>query len=243
MAGINSAALSVGNHRLYLRTFNAAGRWGGTAIQEFVVDEDPVYPALPAAPGNIVLAEYFFDSDPGFGNGTPVALTPGINIADLVFSANIAALPDGNHTLFLRSKDDWSITAIASFLKGNTLPLHLLSFTGRRTNNGVDLKWVTDNEVNTAHFDIEKSADGVRFAKIAQVEARNLAGRNEYAFTDGQPLNRMAYYRLKQVDLDGRFTLSPIISIRNNVGELVFSLSPNPAGGFINIVYPGKKNR
>lgn len=54
---------------------------------------------------NITAVEYFFDADPGHGNGTAVTVTPATVITDLTFNVNIAAQADGFHTLFVRAKD------------------------------------------------------------------------------------------------------------------------------------------
>ncbi|MBK8685500.1 MAG: hypothetical protein IPN26_11150 [Bacteroidetes bacterium] len=62
---------------------------------------------------NIVKIEYFFDNDPGFGNGTSAPITPGSNIANLNINADVSALPSGIHQLYVRCQDangQWSIT-------------------------------------------------------------------------------------------------------------------------------------
>ncbi len=69
-------------------------------------------PVLFAQP-NIVKAEFFFDSDPGFGQGINISITPGTQILDQSFSANTTTLTAGIHQLFIRVQDadgKWSIT-------------------------------------------------------------------------------------------------------------------------------------
>lgn len=114
-ADINTASLLQGIHRLYIRTLNAEGEWAITSTRSFIVNEDPFYPPAPAAPGNIIRVEYFFDTDPGFGNGTAITITPAVNIVDLTFPANTGSLTAGTHYLYIRSLDDWSITSIREF--------------------------------------------------------------------------------------------------------------------------------
>lgn len=74
---------------------------------------DPPYPTQPAAQ-NILRAEYFFDTDPGFGSGTPIDInTPGTNLADVAADLDISGLPVGIHRLCLRSLSQegrWSVT-------------------------------------------------------------------------------------------------------------------------------------
>ena len=134
-----------------------------------------------------------------------------------------------------------TVFALAAYQTGSALPLHLLSFSGKKLNSAIQLNWVTENEINTSHFEIERSTNAIAFTKTGIVAAFNSSGRNEYTFTDMQPLNGINYYRFKQTDKDGRFTYSAIIKIVNDASQLQFTLSPNPANNFINIIYPGTK--
>ena len=121
------------------------------------------------------------------------------------------------------------------------LPLKLRKFTGTRKNNTVLLQWQTDLEQNTSHFIIQRSAEGMSFADIASITAAgNSNTQRSYEFTDASPLKGIGYYRLRQIDLDGRFTYSPVIKMVTEMSDMVFSLSPNPATSFLNINYPGK---
>ena len=64
-------------------------------------------------PSNIVKAEYFFNTDPGFGNAINIPITPGVNVENLMFTAAIDMLPIGVHSLFIRSLNadgKWSIS-------------------------------------------------------------------------------------------------------------------------------------
>ncbi|TMI95040.1 MAG: hypothetical protein E6H08_07285 [Bacteroidetes bacterium] len=116
-----------------------------------------------------------------------------------------------------------------------TLPLDLLSFTGHLQNdNSVLLNWKTENEINTSHFVIERSADGTRFNGIENVTAngRNNAGASfNYSFTDNDAINQSSqrlYYRLRMVDIDGNFKYSNIISVSFPLITSKLSISPNP---------------
>ena len=231
--------LSNGTHRLYLRSRNNEGRWSITNIKDFLYDSDPVYAPAPAAPGNVVKAEYFFDTDPGFGNGTSIGITPSTDISNLAFTANTSSLTNGNHTLFIRSLDDWSLTGYNSFLVGTALPLRFLSFAAVNKTTSVELQWKTDNEINTDHFTVERSADGVTFQKIGTITAANSSGTHQYLFADNQPLEKNSYYRLQQVDKDGRFEYSKVLLINRATitGSILFY--PNPVKDRINISLPG----
>lgn len=233
VANVNTSLLSAGAHRLYIRTRSNEGGWSVTSSRQFIVNDDPAYPAAPAAPGNITFAEYFFDTDPGFGNGTSIALTPGVDISNLTFAANTSALTAGTHNLYIRSLDDWSITSVRPFDVGTALPLKFVHFTAAKVDEKVVLSWKTADELNTSHFEIERSTDGVLFEKIASMPAANSNGLHNYQQADHQPQKGINYYRIKQVDKDGRFTYSAVIRISFNNNESLLSVYPNPASQFV----------
>jgi subtilase family serine protease len=121
-AAINVTGLAAGTHRLYIRSKSQEGRWAITAFKEFLIDSDPNYTTPPAAPQNIVAAEYFYDTDPSFGNGTPVSLTPATDISNFSFNANTSGLTTGTHRLYFRTKNNegsWAITLIKDFIVDN----------------------------------------------------------------------------------------------------------------------------
>lgn len=115
---INITGLSNGVHRVMIRTKNNQGIWSITGIKDFLYDFNPVYNNNAAAQ-NIIAAEYFIDTDPGFGNATPIPVTAGINLSDVPVSINTNGLSNGVHRLFIRSKSNegsWSICNIKDFI-------------------------------------------------------------------------------------------------------------------------------
>ena len=115
---MNVTGLTSGIHRLYLRSKNGDGQWSLTSFREFDVSLDPAYPSAPAALTNIVTAEYFIDTDPGFGSGTSVPVTAGIDVVLTNVLANVAGLTSGIHRVYLRSKNAdgrWSLTSYREF--------------------------------------------------------------------------------------------------------------------------------
>ena len=87
------------------------------------------------------------------------------------------------------------------------------------SNNGTDLKWSTMSEKNNAKFIVERSVDMKSFVEVGLVKAvGNSNVRNNYTFTDLKPeVYTTNYYRIKQVDLDGKFTYSNIASITTDI--------------------------
>lgn len=111
------------------------------------------------------------------------------------------------------------------------LPLQWLGFTAANCSGDVCLNWETENEQNTSHFEIEKSTDGSNFITIQNQKSSNSPGRHSYTATDRTPAIGPNFYRIKQVDADGKFTYSNIASIRiAETGTL--TIMPNPANDF-----------
>jgi hypothetical protein len=110
---VNASGLSQGFHMIVLRTRDDLGRWSNTRQQVFYV-----YKTIPAAASNITGLEYFFDTDPGFGKGTPVAVAVPASKVTADFIANLGGLTSGNHIIYIRVKDAlkrWSYTFAHAF--------------------------------------------------------------------------------------------------------------------------------
>ncbi|OQP44539.1 hypothetical protein A4H97_09205 [Niastella yeongjuensis] len=95
------------------------------------------------------------------------------------------------------------------------LPMTLLQFNGNRRGNTVVLQWRTADEINTSHFMVERSTDGVHFTAIQKVMVSGESTGN-YTATDYQPLPGLLFYRLEMVDRDGKGTYSATLSINND---------------------------
>jgi hypothetical protein len=95
------------------------------------------------------------------------------------------------------------------------MPVGLINLSAKFLDNGVILNWQTSFETNHSHFEIEKSNDGKSFDKIGEVqlEEKKIQGNKEYQYIDDSPYEEINYYRLKQVDIDGRYEYSHIISV------------------------------
>lgn len=114
------------------------------------------------------------------------------------------------------------------------LPIKLLSFVGVCFDKYNVLKWQTSTEINSKYFDVERSINGRTFKRIATVSAAgNSSTIKDYSFTD-KVSGSSFYYRLKQVDVDGKFEYSKIILIKNanaNVENVI--VFPNPTYNLI----------
>jgi hypothetical protein len=109
--------------------------------------------------------------------------------------------------------------------------VNLTEFTGSLQNNKkAVLNWKTENEVNTSHYDVERSVDGTTYSSIGTVASKGSSSAT-YQLIDAQAGNQQAqvlYYRLKMTDIDGKYTYSNIVVI--NLGSTVakVTIAPNP---------------
>lgn len=108
-----------------------------------------------------------------------------------------------------------------------SLPLSFTSFNYQRSNNNLQLQWTTENEVNTQYFSIEKSLDGYSFISLGQVNASG-SSSGRYQFSDPSIAKAPVFYRIKQVDQDGRFTYSTVIVVKPGNERLSAWIYPNP---------------
>lgn len=118
------------------------------------------------------------------------------------------------------------------------LPVELLEFTAMADGSAVRCAWVTASELGNDHFTVERSADGVSFHDIGAVQgAGTTQEMQQYALLDHAPMPGLAYYRLRQTDLDGREDWSPMVPVimptAHDAATLV--LWPNPATDAIRV--------
>ncbi len=117
-------------------------------------------------------------------------------------------------------------------IAAQSLPLTLSAFKAQLSANDGLLNWKTSSEQNTSHFEIERSFDGRNFTKTTTISASgNSSIEKLYSYTDKNITSlgtSVVYYRLKMMDVDGKFTYSKIIAININNKEAVVMFYPNP---------------
>jgi hypothetical protein len=169
----------------------------------------------------------------------------GIGDANGLFSSYTGAVtninPADEDIIWNASNSRWEISFNVTGFSGfwvktqiGTLPLKLLSFTGKKEGGINQLNWVTTSEINTNLFEIAYSTDGVNFNTIGNVNAKGNSQINNYQFSHNIG-NTTAFYRLKMIDNDGTFKYSDIIIIREGKVDDV-SIYPNPFDHEIKIV-------
>ncbi|OFX17738.1 MAG: hypothetical protein A2033_04280, partial [Bacteroidetes bacterium GWA2_31_9] len=94
----------------------------------------------------------------------------------------------------------------------NPLPITLLSFTAECNNKNTELQWITASEINNNYFIIEKSSDGTNFYEVSKINGKGNSNKvTTYNYTDLTFSEDINYYRLKQVDIDGKYSFSKTI--------------------------------
>jgi concanavalin A-like lectin/glucanase superfamily protein len=183
-------------------------------------------------------------------DGTGVATGAG-TLASLVAPTHIGignnpCSPTGVYTGMLddiifydRVLSNTEVLNLYNFSTLTTLPLKWLAFTGLEKNNQVTLHWKVANMVNTETFVVESSHDGRQFTSSGSVPA--MAGISHYSY---QPPNKMAagtnYFRIRQVDKDGKSAYSDVISIRTGLPTNSLSIARNPVTSLVSVNNPGQ---
>jgi hypothetical protein len=211
---------------LYMRC-NAAG-------EEFWIDNVELIETIPTLSPVIFGDSIICSGDPvtltavggnnfswsnGITNG--ISFIPSVT-TNYTVTATFNGMINGNGTFqtcpFVKSK-------LVTVDENCILPIYLSSFTGENEGNTNHLYWVTEQEINSSHFEIERSNNAIDFYYIGRANANET---NPYEFIDEVPLVGDNYYRLKMIDLDGSYSYSKIINIKTELNKLNFMLFPNP---------------
>ncbi len=153
-----------------------------------------------------------------------------------------AVTPTGTTTIPVVSRTsitsiggDFGIGADSSV---NPLPIIITEFEAKViSKNNVQLNWITSSEINNNYFEVERSVDGSQFTAIGKVDGNGTTNSiSSYQFTDHSlsSVNReqsTIYYRLKQVDFDGKLEYSKTVSVNINSLQQPTSIYPNPSDG------------
>ncbi len=200
----------------YANTLPAASRpkiWGGVETHDI---------------GNGVVSYYNHAS-----KNTKAAVINDIGIVEGMISGNVSYYGMNIHDWIFGWRDLAPFSSNTADPGVCTLPVNLISFRVNNVNNAHVLRWITDGEVNNDHFVIEYSYDGINFEQLDLVQGRgNASTKVVYEYTNHGEDAPLVYYRLRQVDLDGTYSHSEIVSART---EGMVSLYPSPAQNTIAI--------
>ncbi len=123
-----------------------------------------------------------------------------------------------------------------------TFPVTITSFKGEKRGLQNWLTWTTATEQNNKGFELQRSADGVNYSTLSFVNSKAINGNSnttlDYTFTDTKPFAGNSYYRLKQVDHDGKESLSQVLLLKGTKGTQldITSIYPNPTTSQLNVL-------
>ncbi|RYZ17040.1 MAG: DUF11 domain-containing protein, partial [Sphingobacteriales bacterium] len=98
------------------------------------------------------------------------------------------------------------------------LPVKLSYFRGLRSGEENRLSWEIETQSQFSHFEVERSSDGKSYMSLGKIKL-NKERKHKYAFIDAAPLEPVNYYRLKMIDIDGRFEYSPVVRLHHSVSR------------------------
>ncbi|HNF02432.1 MAG TPA: endonuclease [Ferruginibacter sp.] len=148
------------------------------------------------------------------------------NRNDLIYSQQNNRNPYIDHPEYVALV--WQCTGV--------LPVTIIEFTAQKNDEEVWLKWYATYETRFKQYEIERSENGSSFYKVGTLEGRNLVN---YSFTDKNlPAGNIIYYRLKMLDIDGKFSYSKIVSVRSGIRFSHALVYPNPTKGSLTLELP-----
>lgn len=121
-------------------------------------------------------------------------------------------------------------------------PVTMTSFNGKFSNGQAVLDWKTSQEFNSDRFEVYKSNDGQSFSYLGSVKsAGNSNMTKNYSYTDNQPgTSQYVYYRLKQVDFDGKFVYTNVVKITTGT-KASLEVYPNPFSSYFTASFTANK--
>jgi rhamnogalacturonan endolyase len=130
------------------------------------------------------------------------------------------------------------------YTAGTVLPVKWIFFTAREVNGKVLLEWNTASETNNLAFTIQRSQDGVSFSTIGSLSGKeNSTTISRYTSWDHKPVNGNNYYRIKQVDKDGKSSYTQIVVLNFSDNPAALIISPNPVSNYVTLQWKTNTQR
>lgn len=133
-----------------------------------------------------------------------------------------------------------NVPCCSGFVPGGeqSLPVELTYFNANQQQSSTLLTWQTASELNNSHFAIERGTDGAAYREIGEVRGNGTSlTLNNYRFVDERPAPGINYYRLRQVDFDGQFEYSRVVSVNFGEREGEVQLYPTLASDEVILVF------
>lgn len=157
-------------------------------------------------------------------NGTPTPVVSNWGVSDVDFNEYVVN----------------SLTYTTPLPLGGTLPVLFSQFEAKCSNNGTAISWSTEQEANSAYFELERSINGTTWKTLGRTPAAgNSSATRKYSQLDLEAGNAM--YRVKQVDRDGQFIYTNIERANCQVKNVSAVIYPVPAKDVLNVVIRSDK--
>lgn len=132
--------------------------------------------------------------------------------------------------------------ALVHWLNQFPLPVDLISFEGKQTDDYIEITWTTANEMGLDNYEVQRSIDGINFDSLdSKSPIGDINQMNTYLSIDSMPKIGINYYRLLIKDLDNQMEYSPIIAIpfdvitKNEHLRTRLDIYPNPVNELLHI--------
>ena len=219
IAGI-SGSTNIWNRSWYIQKFNGLAT-GNVTLNFSQLDYDGTSPD-----GSFSYGILYNATDGTFSSGTNLvvsSISTSVGTNTVTFVVNATNLPTGYYTLV------WS--------EFGPLPILLSRFEATKAGTAGRLDWTLSEELHGDHFDIQRAGGDSAFSTIGTLPVSpGQAGGQQYHFTDEHPLAGINEYRLKLVDMDGRFSYSPVRALSfGQSAPLSLQVYPNPVDGVLQI--------
>jgi len=212
-------------------TPNVQGTLNGNPNTDYVIEFFKNFNANPSGnhEGEIFVGDDIVTTDGTGAANINTVLNESINVNEVV----TATAKEAN-----ANTSEFSDGVIAG-----ALPIELISFVAHPIKNYIHLSWLTATEINNKGFYIEKFNSQNNWESIAFVNGKGTKlTETQYLLNDKNVMiNQQYFYRLRQVDFDGRFEYSKIVSAKiNSMRSSVGIFYPNPANDFSNLDFDSK---
>ena len=108
------------------------------------------------------------------------------------------------------------------------LPLKFVSIKASLKNKDIQVEWAVAQETGVQKYEVERSADGISFGKVGEVAAKGNSTSENYNWLDAHPTTGNNFYRVRSIDIDGKFLFSKIVVVKISTGNSAFKIFPNP---------------
>ncbi|MDP3929741.1 MAG: T9SS type A sorting domain-containing protein, partial [Bacteroidota bacterium] len=169
--------------------------------------------------------------------GSPIDTMPSIVVGPYT-------IPDTYQYIAIFTNQCGTFTDTGTVVASSTVPVQLVDLRANKTQNDIAVIWTTASEVNNDYFEVQRSVNGRDFESIGNVKGKGTtSAKSTYRFMDADAVNmfkqnRNLYYRLKQVDFDGSFEWSKIVSVElssSTINQVLVAPNPNDGKFIINI--------